>query len=55
MSLSQAEFVHRQNIRHYEQELSVSAAGPRRTMLLLLMAEERAAAGSTRPAKRLVV
>jgi hypothetical protein len=39
---SQTEFVNQQNIRRYEQELTVTPASPRRTMLVLLLAEERA-------------
>jgi hypothetical protein len=44
MSVSQPAFIHQQNIRHYEQELSITPVGPRRKMLLLLMARERASA-----------
>ncbi len=42
MSLSQAKFVRQQNILRYEQELAIAPVGPRRQMLLSLMAEERA-------------
>jgi hypothetical protein len=39
VALSQTEFVNQQNIRHYEQQLSITPFGPRRKMLLLLMVE----------------
>jgi hypothetical protein len=39
-----AEFIHRQNLRHYREELSTSPGGPRQRMLLWLMANEIAKA-----------
>ncbi|HXQ47294.1 MAG TPA: hypothetical protein VN806_11805 [Caulobacteraceae bacterium] len=42
MSLSQTEFVSKENVRRYEQELSITPNGARRKMLQSLMAEERA-------------
>ena len=44
MPPSLAEFIHQQNIRHYTKELSTSASGPRRVMLLSLIAVEAAKA-----------
>jgi hypothetical protein len=44
MSISLAEFIHRQNIRHYTKELSTSTSGPRRKTLLSLIAVEAAKA-----------
>ena len=44
MSESLAEFIHRQNLRHYNKELSIAANGPRKTMLLSLLARECARA-----------
>ena len=40
MPQSLAEFIHRQNMRHYTRALSAGATGPRREMLLSLMAAE---------------
>ena len=40
--LSQTAFVNQQDIRRFEQELTITPVGPRRTMLVRLMAEERA-------------
>jgi hypothetical protein len=42
MSLFQTEFVSRENVRRYEQELSITPNGARRKILQSLMAEERA-------------
>ncbi|HXQ12479.1 MAG TPA: hypothetical protein VN805_15910 [Caulobacteraceae bacterium] len=42
MLISQSKFIQQQNIRRYEQELSITPVSPRRKMLLLLLAEERA-------------
>ena len=42
MSLSQTEFVSKENVRRYEQELSITPDGARRKMLQSLMAEARA-------------
>jgi|SRR5579871_1885659 len=44
MSPSLAEFIHRQNMRHYRKEISAGATGPRRSMVLSLMAAEDAMA-----------
>lgn len=44
MPPSLAEFVHRQNMRHYTRALSAGATGARRSMLLSLMAAEDAVA-----------
>ena len=44
MPISLGEFIHRQNVRHYTKELSAGANGPRRKMLLSLMAVEEAKA-----------
>lgn len=44
MSISLAEFIHRQNVRHYTKELAANTSGPRRKQLLSLMAAEAARA-----------
>ena len=44
MPTSLAEFIHRQNMRHYTNELSTVTGGPRRVMLLSLIAVEAAKA-----------
>jgi hypothetical protein len=44
MSQSQGEFIHRENMRHYRQELSITPVGPRRKMLLSLLANEQSSA-----------
>lgn len=44
MPPSLAEFIHHQNMRHYTKELSTTASGPRRVMLLSLIAVEAAKA-----------
>jgi len=40
MPTSLAEFIHHGNMRHYTKELSTAASGPRRVMLLSLIAAE---------------
>jgi hypothetical protein len=42
MSLSRTEFVSKENLRRYEQELSITPNDARRMVLQSLMAEERA-------------
>jgi hypothetical protein len=44
MTISLAEFIYRQNVRHYTHELSAGATGPRRKILLSLIAAEDAKA-----------
>jgi len=44
MSQSQGEFVHRENMRRYRQELASTPVGPRRKMLLSLLAKEQSSA-----------
>lgn len=41
MSFSEAEFVHRENIKHFEKRLETEADFAIRTVLLKLLAEER--------------
>lgn len=42
MSVSQAEFIHRENIKHFEKRLETEADPAIRSVLFKLLAEEKA-------------